>query len=57
MSFSITEGWTEEEKKALARAMCESTDPTCIMNMKPEHFFPTSMSVAEHEATFGKEKT
>lgn len=56
MSFSIVEGWTEEEKKALVKAMCESKDPDCIMNMKVEHVFPTAMSVEEHERTFGKEK-
>ncbi len=55
MSFSIVEGWSEQEKRALVRAMCESKDPDCIMNHKIEHMFPTRMSAEEHERTFGKE--
>ena len=57
MSFSLVEGWSEAEIKALVKAMCESTDPTCIMNMKPEHMYPTVLSEAEYEAMFGKEKS
>lgn len=56
MSFSLTEGLTEKEKQALVRAMCESKDPTCIMNSKIEHVFPTKITNEEYELMFGKGK-